>query len=251
VETQLTVKFQSFRATPPACIHKPTFRAVTLDCEMAGVTGGQNELILLCVADYFTGAILLNRLVSPTQRVTDWRRKIHGVTASVMELAIRQGQALAGWREARDELWKFIDGDTILVGHALHHDLDVLRMIHRRVVDSAILARNAVGMSRQWGLKDLCNELLHIGLRENKAGVHDCMEDVLATREVVLWCIRNQQGLHAWAKIKRLNEEHKEEERKKAQLAKKNQMIRRISAKELRDHEEDSLRNLEEENVKI
>jgi hypothetical protein len=73
------------------------------------------------------------------------------------------------------------------VGHALHYDLDVLRIIHYCVVDSAILLRNAVGVSaRQWGLKGLCYNLLHIELQKNKGEVHDCVEDVLATREVVL-----------------------------------------------------------------
>jgi DNA polymerase III epsilon subunit-like protein len=192
---------------------------------MVGVVGGTNEVILLCVADYLTGAILLNRLVSPTNIVAGWRTKIHGVTRSMLQAAISEGQALAGWKEARAELWRFIDSETILVGHALHHDLDVLRMIHHRVVDSAILARNAVGVrTRQWGLKDLCDGLLHVVFRKNEGEVHDCIEDVLATREVVLWCTKNQQELHAWANIKRLEEERKEEERKKAQQAKKDQI---------------------------
>jgi hypothetical protein len=65
-----------------------------------------------------------------------------------------------------------IDCDTILVCHALHHDLDVLRIIRHCVIDSAILSRNAVGVSaHQWGLKGLCYDLLHTELRKNMGEV--------------------------------------------------------------------------------
>jgi DNA polymerase III epsilon subunit-like protein len=182
---------------------------------MARVKGAKSEVILLCVADYFTGAILLNKLVCPAETVVDWRTEIHGITNSTMEAAISQGQALAGWEEARQELWKLIGDNTILVGHSLQHDLDVLRIIHYRVVDSAILARNVVSVRyRRWGLKALCDELLHIEIRKNGGGVHDCLEEVLATREVVLWCTRNKPELGNWANLK------KEEESRKAEVGK-------------------------------
>lgn len=224
LDPRLAAKYQSFAPTPAASPQKPAFRAVTIDCEMAGVVGMMSKVILICAADYFTGAILLNKLVYPAEKVISWRSSIHGIKRSTMETAVLQGQTLAGWKEARQELWKFIDDTTILVGHALQHDLDVLRMIHPRIVDSAILASNAVGTrARQWGLETLCREFLSIEIRNNKGGVHDCMEDVLATREVVLWCTRNRRELEHWANLRRMEEELKKEERLKAQQAKKNE----------------------------
>jgi len=185
---------------------------------MAQVKGLRSEVILICAIDYFTGAVLLNKLVNPCERVYNWRTKIHGITDAKMRKAFLQGRDLAGWREARAELWKLIDQNTILVGHALHHDLDVLRMVHTRVVDSAILARNAVGMySPQWGLQRLCKELLGLEIRNNIGGVHDCLEDVLATREVVLYCTQNKQRLEGWAEVKKLELTRKEEHRKAAE----------------------------------
>jgi DNA polymerase III epsilon subunit-like protein len=184
---------------------------------MTRVKGLRNEVILVCAVDYFTGAVLLNRLVHPSERVRDWCTEIHGITATAVKQAVSQGHALAGWREAGAELWKLIDQNTILIGLALQHDLDVLRMVHTRVVDSAILARNAVGMyNSQWGLQGLCKELLSLEIRNNKGGVHDCLEDVLATREVVLWCTKNEQKLEAWAEVKKLELTRKEEQRKAA-----------------------------------
>jgi DNA polymerase III epsilon subunit-like protein len=198
---------------------------------MAQVKGLRSEVILICAVDYFTGAVLLNRLVHPDERVRDWRTKIHGITDAAMQKAVSQGHVLAGWTEARAELWKLIDQNTILVGHALQHDLDVLRMVHTRVVDSAILARNAVGMYKsQWGLQRLCKELLSLEIRNNKGGVHECLEDVLATREVVLWCTQNKQKLEAWAEVKKLELTHDEEQRKAA----RQKLAKRAEAEKLK-----------------
>ncbi|KAL3418105.1 exonuclease [Phlyctema vagabunda] len=215
------------------------FRAVLLDCEMVGVFGGRSEVISICAADYFTGAVLLHRLVEPTQRVIAWRSSIHGISKSRMQAAISQasqGQdaVLTGWQEARSEMWKLIDDDTILVGHALQNDLDVLRMIHGRVVDSAILARDAVSspslsssssipQGRQWGLKTLCTDLLGLEIRDNPGHVHDCLEDVLATREVVLWCVHHPDSIQKWAvRIRREEEEaSRERQRKREEKEKK------------------------------
>ncbi|KAE8454688.1 hypothetical protein EG329_000311 [Mollisiaceae sp. DMI_Dod_QoI] len=196
---------------------------------MAQVKGLRSAVILICAVDFFTGAVLLNKLVSPGEKVRDWRTEIHGIKGSAMKYAISQGQALAGWKEAREELWKLMDQNTILIGHALQHDLDVLRMVHTRVVDSAILARNAVGMyNRQWGLQKLCKELLGIEIRNNEGGVHDCLEDVLATREVVLRCTQQREELEAWADAKIL-ELNAEEERRKA--ARENKRVKQKKLK--------------------
>jgi DNA polymerase III epsilon subunit-like protein len=67
---------------------------------MAQVKGLRSEVILICAVDYFTGAVLLNRLVHPDEIVRDWRTKIHGITDAAMKKAVSQGHVLAGWTEA-------------------------------------------------------------------------------------------------------------------------------------------------------
>lgn len=213
-------RYKVFKSTPAASFLRPKFKAVVLDCEMAGVTRGRAEAICISAVDYFTGAVLLDKLVWPSERVVNWRTDIHGITSMEMQAALSTGQALAGWESARQELWNLIDDSTILVGHALQHDLEVLRMIHHRVVDSALVAQSAVGLARQWGLKTLCTDLLQKEIRENIGGVHNCLEDVLATREVTLICTRNKDQLREWADAARAEETRKMLERKAAQLKK-------------------------------
>ena len=88
-------------------------------------------------------------------------------------------------------------------------------MVHTRVVDSAVLARNAVGMYNvQWGLQRLCEQLLGMQIRDNKGQIHDCLEDVMATREVVLWCTSHGDEFAAWAEAHRVELLEKEMARK-------------------------------------
>ena len=208
-------KYRELALSPAPLPKKPKFKAVVLDCEMAETTHFKNKVILVCAVDYFTGAVLLEKLVNPSAPIRNWRASIHGITNDTMRKAVMGKTALSGWKEARAQLWQLIDRDTILVGHALQHDLDVLRMVHTRVVDSAILARNAVGMySVQWGLPRLCEQLLGVHIRVNKGHIHDCLEDVMATREVVLWCTSHGDEFAAWADAHRVELLEKEMARK-------------------------------------
>jgi hypothetical protein len=167
-------------------------------------------VVLLCAVDYLTGEVLINTLVHPSRKVLDWRTRYSGVTRQAMAAATALGKTLQGWKGARSELWKHVDMDTILVGHALHNDLDALRIIHPRVVDSSILTSNAVGLkSRTWGLKSLCAELLGIDIQSHGKRGHDCVEDTLAAREVVLWCGQKLRELAHWGMIAKEREELK------------------------------------------
>jgi len=69
---------------------------VALDCEMAGIQGGSNELILVCMVDFLSGESLVNTLVEPTERVIDWRTRYSGVTQKAMATATAHGNTLKG-----------------------------------------------------------------------------------------------------------------------------------------------------------
>lgn len=55
----------------------------------------------------------------------------------------------------RRSLDAFINADTILIGHALDNDLNTLRMIHHRCVDTAILFPHPAGPPYRRALKAL------------------------------------------------------------------------------------------------
>jgi hypothetical protein len=197
--------------------------AVVLDCEMVEVTGGQNEVVRLCAVDFLTGQVLVDIYVVPRQRVFAWRTRVSGVTEVLLMEMKRQGRTVDGWQQARALLWEHIDENTILIGHALNNDLNVLGMIHTRIVDSGILARAAVGPNCDYspGLKKLCQEFLGKDIQTGAAG-HSCVEDTFATREVLLWCLRYPDRLGEWAISERaLMEKRRAERKEKAEERKR------------------------------
>ncbi|KAK7928308.1 Exonuclease- RNase T/DNA polymerase III [Apiospora marii] len=177
--------------------------AVVLDCEMAATRECERELISICALDFLTGEVLVKSLVKPPLPVVQWKSDIHGITPTAMAVARANGQTLDGPQGARAELWKHVGEDTVLVGHALGHDLNALGIAHQRVVDSSIVTAEAVfgkskKQSRRWGLAMLCKDLLGLAIRRGR-GVHDDLEDALAARELVLLCLRQPVALAVWA----------------------------------------------------
>ena len=144
--------------------------AVALDCEMVGIGNkNESEVARISAIDYLTGEILIDALIQPTKPVTDWRTEYSGITEEALVSAVAQGKTLMGWPEARASLFKHIDTATVLIGQSLNFDLVALGIQHERIVDSAILASDAVGpgVKRQWGLKNLCNQLLDIKIQNH------------------------------------------------------------------------------------
>lgn len=198
----LAAKYQPYEPVPANTAGYPR-RAIAVDCEMGSGRYGSNELILICVVDFLTGEILINKLVGPSSRIFDWRTRYSGVRREHMIRAEMIGDTLNGWRGARAELWKYMDENTVLIGHSLNNDLDAIKLAHHNIVDSSILAENAVGIGPKWGLKRMCKQLLNINIQTGKKG-HDCVEDTLAARELVLWCMRNPQRFTDWSTAARL-----------------------------------------------
>jgi len=184
-------------------------KAVVLDCEMVGTSDSRSddEVVALSVIDFFTGETLINKFIKPLRRVTNWRSHITGITPTVMSVAVSRGEALLGRKGAREKLWEHVDELTVIIGHSVNFDLQALGVVHGKIVDSAILTAEPVfcetrKIGSKAGLERLCQELL--GLRIRAGGptaskFHDSMEDVLAAREIVIWCLRYPSELQAWA----------------------------------------------------
>lgn len=189
---------------PTPAYNQSARKAVVLDCEMVGVLGASgrecSEVVRVSAVDFLSGEVIFDTYVSPQSYVISWRTKFSGVNSFVLAQKKREGKLIKGWQAARELLWHFIDAQTVLIGHSLHHDLAVLGMIHTCVLDSATMTRVAVGedCQRHWALKTLVQQFLNQDIQAENRG-HDCVEDTYAAREVVLWCLRNTTQLQAWA----------------------------------------------------
>ncbi|KAL4929828.1 ribonuclease H-like domain-containing protein [Aspergillus undulatus] len=198
-------------------------KALALDCEMVEVEGNRTELAFLSVIDFLTGEILIHKYVKPTKRVLNWVTRHSGITRVAMNAAIAAGQALDGWPAAQQALWRYADAGTILIGHSLHNDLKALRIIHPKIVDSAILSAEPVfnpepevRLRRLWALKKVAEMFLNRDIQTGGQRGHDCLEDTYATRDVVIWCLLNPDQLIAWARNAKVEHDLRMEEERKA-----------------------------------
>ncbi|RPA75137.1 hypothetical protein BJ508DRAFT_24402 [Ascobolus immersus RN42] len=169
--------------------------AIVIDCEMVELAYGKEAVVHLSAVDFVTGKTLIDsHLAIPEgERVTDWRTTYTGVTAASLAIAQQEGKVLDGIVGARQELFKHMClRNTTLIGFSVHHDLEALRIFHPNIVDFQILYSERHG--EKVGLKRSCEELLGRKIQNHgKAGNgHICMEDVMATRELVLHWIEKK-----------------------------------------------------------
>ncbi|OAV86828.1 hypothetical protein PTTG_04709 [Puccinia triticina 1-1 BBBD Race 1] len=96
---------------------------VAIDCEMVGVgpNGSVSALARVSIVD-FHGNVLLDEYVKPTQPVTQYRTWVSGIRPKHLRNA-------RGFKAVTKIVSRLID-KKILVGHAIHHDLQALAMKH-------------------------------------------------------------------------------------------------------------------------
>lgn len=152
-------------------------KAVAIHCVRNHPKHCPVELLAIVAVDFLSGEILINSRVVPN---VGW----NGSSRS---------ESLHGWREARANLFEFIDQDTILVGHRIQITLEMLRLLHKQIVDSQILAASAL-YDYKPSLEKVCAEFVGIQIRQ---GATCPLENALAAREIVLHYIRKPK---VWAK---------------------------------------------------
>lgn len=147
---------------------------LAMDCEFVGVGPGgiQSELARVSVVNYH-GHLVYDKYVQPREKVTDWRTFVSGIRPSDMVNAI-------SFNQAQSEVSELIK-DKILVGHAIHHDLEALYLTHPKklIRDTAKHTpfKKKYSKGKTPGLK-LAQEILGWNIQ---TGEHSSVEDARAT----------------------------------------------------------------------
>lgn len=121
----------SASATPAAAVDM-----VALDCELVYTTAGMSLARVTVLSG--SGSVLLDEHVRPPAGVAivDLNTRFSGVQDADLDKAVLD---VGGVQRA---LAQFVDAETILVGHGLENDLKALRLVHTRVIDTAIVSSN-------------------------------------------------------------------------------------------------------------
>lgn len=105
-----------------------------LDCEMVYAKDDPSALARVTVVSY-SGQLYNAYVARAKDAVLDYRTSVSGVEAHHL-LPENGAQPFA---EVQEQVLALISPETILVGHALHNDLKALRIVHTKVVDTALL----------------------------------------------------------------------------------------------------------------
>ncbi|ODQ67899.1 hypothetical protein NADFUDRAFT_12998, partial [Nadsonia fulvescens var. elongata DSM 6958] len=124
-----------------------------------------------------------DRLVMPKGELLDLNSTWSGVHSLEEGLTSDDGQThpTLAFEQALDMVFGFVNKNTIIVGHGLENDLNALRLIHEKVVDTAIHYPK-FNSYRKRSLKDLAAMYLK---REIQHGEHDSSEDAIAAIDIV------------------------------------------------------------------
>ncbi|SCV00165.1 LAME_0G07976g1_1 [Lachancea meyersii CBS 8951] len=142
---------------------------LALDCEMAFTSLGY-EMIRLTIVDFFTSKIVFDSIVQPFGQVIDLNSEFSGVHA------IEKSESMTFDKMLSQVLCKnMINANSVLIGHGMENDLNVLRLIHKKIIDTAILYPRGKFKS---SLKDLAFEVVSKRIQN---GEHDSSEDAIAT----------------------------------------------------------------------
>lgn len=203
-----------FEPSPIRNSLKPGLDVIVLSCSKVVLADGFQEVVKIAAVDLVTCRILMNHLVctDPDARVVNWRSPVTGLFGwHDMELARQAGyKVFKGWSAARSALWKFVDKETIIVGHNLRSDLDALRIVHGRAVDVAkVVEKAAKGtMSKiQLSLDSLCRDYADVHLKSDPEYGRDTLMNAFAARQFMLWACKNEARLNKEARQRSMDYE--------------------------------------------
>ena len=187
--------------------------AVAIDCEM-GYTSHGMEMIRLSAVRWPSGGEVLDILVRPTGEIIDLNTIFSGVTMGHFLKAVPYGaneakggddtsedgeleqepmRVVGSAALARDLLFGFVGPETLLIGHAINNDLDVLRILHPTVVDTVLLFPHPHGLPIRYSLQVLVRKHLGQDMRTADKGVgHDSKDDARATGDLVRWRVKEE-----------------------------------------------------------
>ncbi|KAG0659836.1 RNA exonuclease 3, partial [Maudiozyma exigua] len=146
---------------------------LALDCEMAFTSKGF-EMVRLTIVDFFSSKTLFDEIVEPFGDVVDLNTLFSGIHVGDMKKAIPYEGIMD--RILTSDL---INRNSILIGHGLENDLNVMRIIHDRIIDTAILYSDG---KYKTSLKNLTFETLS---EKIQTGEHDSSQDAIATMNVI------------------------------------------------------------------
>lgn len=146
---------------------------LALDCEM-GYTSKGYEMIRLTIVDFHSEKTLYDKIIKPLGEIIDLNTKFSGVS--------RIPEEAPTFEEAREEYLSsnLINKNSIIIGHGLENDLQVMRITHSKIIDTCYICFTKINKKRP--LKKLTFQFLS---KIIQVGEHDSAEDAICALQIV------------------------------------------------------------------
>lgn len=186
-------------------------KAVAFDCEMGYTVRGM-EVLRVTATSWPDGAEIIDVLVQPFGHILDLNSRYSGV---FMEDLVNGVPWTKEWeappqktgerkilrkvdspKAARDLLFSIISPDTVLIGHGLENDLNAMRIVHPKIIDTILLYPHNKGLPIRNGLKFLMDKILRRRIQIDTGNGHDSAEDARAAGDLVRYQVQKR-----WKKL--------------------------------------------------
>lgn len=154
-------------------------KTLAMDCEMVGVgENGKDSILARCSLVNTTGQIVYDKYVQATEKVTDFRTAVSGIRSD----DVKEENGAITMSQCQKDVAKLLE-NRILVGHALHNDLQVLYLSHpkkqiRDTQKTKVFRRMHKSIGSLTSLKNLAKLLLGVNIQE---GEHSSVTDAQVT----------------------------------------------------------------------
>ncbi|CED84226.1 3'-5' exonuclease [Phaffia rhodozyma] len=167
-------------------------RLLGMDCEMLYTTAGFTVGRITLVDE--DGKMVFDEFVRiDPAHALDYNTRFSGLHPHQIEAASMN------LIDARQALMAFIGPATIIVGHGLENDLKALRLIHHRVIDTAVLFAHPQGPPFRFSLKTLALSHLKQTIQDSADQGHSSEEDARACIELIKWRVAQEREVLARA----------------------------------------------------
>ncbi|ODQ66716.1 hypothetical protein NADFUDRAFT_50626 [Nadsonia fulvescens var. elongata DSM 6958] len=149
-----------------------------IDCEMCTAASGK-VLARATVVD-MSGRTIFDELVKPDEQILDYLTQYSGISMKLLE------NVTTTLADIQERLCNFISSNDIIIGHSLENDLNVLKIRHSKVIDTAIIFDHTRGPPYKPSLKWLAEKFLKKVIQKGDGTTgHDSSEDALTCIELL------------------------------------------------------------------